>query len=64
MLARVFVDPFGPWILKGGTSLLVRIPGARHSQDLDLLHPDAAAEVYPDVGRQSAPAFPDRSDSR
>ncbi|MFD4433798.1 nucleotidyl transferase AbiEii/AbiGii toxin family protein, partial [Nocardia sp. NPDC058497] len=38
MLARVFLEPAGHWILKGGTSLLVRIPGARHSQDLDLLH--------------------------
>ncbi|MGV9614846.1 nucleotidyl transferase AbiEii/AbiGii toxin family protein [Nocardia xishanensis] len=38
MLARVFADPAAPWILKGGTSLLVRIPGARHSQDVDLLH--------------------------
>ncbi|MBF6102181.1 nucleotidyl transferase AbiEii/AbiGii toxin family protein [Nocardia cyriacigeorgica] len=44
MLARVFVDPTAPWILKGGTSLLVRIPGARHSQDLDLLHPHADLE--------------------
>lgn len=40
MLARVFVEPAGSWILKGGTSLLVRIPGARHSQDIDLLHLD------------------------
>ena len=44
MLARVFVDPAGPWILKGGTSLLVRIPGARHSQDVDLLHLDTDLE--------------------
>ncbi|MEU1956778.1 nucleotidyl transferase AbiEii/AbiGii toxin family protein [Nocardia rhamnosiphila] len=40
MLAKIFHDPAVPWILKGGTGLLVRIPGARHSQDLDLLHPD------------------------
>ncbi|GAB3313786.1 nucleotidyl transferase AbiEii/AbiGii toxin family protein [Geodermatophilus aquaeductus] len=37
-LARVFADPASPWILKGGTGLLARLPGARHSQDIDLLH--------------------------
>lgn len=37
-LARVFDDPQSPWILKGGTGLLVRLPGARYSKDLDLLH--------------------------
>lgn len=37
-LARVFADPESPWILKGGTGLLARLPGARHSQDIDLLH--------------------------
>lgn len=41
MLARVFHDPSAPWILKGGSGLLVRLPGARHSQDVDLLHPHA-----------------------
>jgi len=40
-LARVFYDPASPWVLKGGTGLLVRLPGARHSQDIDLLHPEA-----------------------
>ncbi|MGN2641232.1 nucleotidyl transferase AbiEii/AbiGii toxin family protein [Nocardia takedensis] len=44
MLARVFADPASPWILKGGTALLVRISGARHSQDVDLLHLDADLE--------------------
>jgi hypothetical protein len=47
-LARVFSDPDSLWILKGGTSLLARLPGARHSQDIDLLHRtftlDAAVE--------------------
>ena len=38
-LARVFADPTGPWILKGGTGLLVRLPGARYSEDIDLVHP-------------------------
>ncbi|MEU7631701.1 nucleotidyl transferase AbiEii/AbiGii toxin family protein [Nocardia sp. NPDC049220] len=44
MLARVFRDPAGPWILKGGTGLLVRIPGARHSEDIDLLHPTTSLD--------------------
>lgn len=44
MLAKIFHDPGVPWVLKGGTGLLVRIPGARHSQDLDLLHPDTDLE--------------------
>lgn len=37
-LARVFADPTAPWVLTGGTGLLVRLAGARHSEDLDLLH--------------------------
>ncbi|WP_433717328.1 nucleotidyl transferase AbiEii/AbiGii toxin family protein (plasmid) [Nocardia sp. CA-084685] len=36
-LTRVFDQP-GPWMLAGGTGLLVRLPGARHSQDIDLNH--------------------------
>jgi hypothetical protein len=62
MLARVFVDPTAPWILKGGTSLLIRIPGARHSRDIDLLHPDADLEqAYADLAAiVSAPSPLDR----
>jgi predicted nucleotidyltransferase component of viral defense system len=37
-LARVFAAADSPWVLKGGTGLLIRLPGARYSQDLDLLH--------------------------
>lgn len=44
LLARVFADPEGPWVLKGGTSLLIRLPGARHSRDIDLLHIDASPD--------------------
>lgn len=40
-LARVFANDESPWVLKGGTGLLIRLPDARHSQDLDLLHPSA-----------------------
>jgi nucleotidyltransferase AbiEii toxin of type IV toxin-antitoxin system len=34
-LARVFAAPDSPWVLKGGTSLLMRLTDARHSRDLD-----------------------------
>ncbi|WP_280232420.1 nucleotidyl transferase AbiEii/AbiGii toxin family protein [Nocardia cyriacigeorgica] len=44
-LARVFVDPDSPWVLKGGGGLLVRInEGARYSQDADLMRTDVTAE--------------------
>jgi hypothetical protein len=36
-LARVF-DGESLWVLKGGIGLLTRLPGARHSRDIDLLH--------------------------
>lgn len=41
-LARVFSEPGEQWLLKGGASLLVRLPDARYSQDIDLLHTSAA----------------------
>lgn len=37
-LALIFSAPTGPWVLKGGASLLMRLTGARFSKDLDLLH--------------------------
>jgi predicted nucleotidyltransferase component of viral defense system len=40
-LARVFASPASLWVLKGGTGLLMRLPGSRHSQDLDLMHATA-----------------------
>lgn len=39
-LSRLFAEPASPWILKGGTGLLMRVPQARHSQDLDLARLD------------------------
>jgi predicted nucleotidyltransferase component of viral defense system len=42
-LIRVFASPEGPWVLKGGTGLIVRIPGARHSDDIDLLYSEQEA---------------------
>lgn len=44
-LARVFAANDSPWVLKGGAGLLIRLPGARHSQDLDLLHPSEDLEA-------------------
>lgn len=37
-LARVFAEPDSPWVLKGGTAVLVRVHDARHSKDIDLMH--------------------------
>lgn len=36
-LARVFADPDSPWVLKGGTATLVRVPTGRTTKDVDLL---------------------------
>jgi hypothetical protein len=36
LLARVFTFEPDSWVLKGGVSLLARVPGARHSLDIDL----------------------------
>jgi hypothetical protein len=36
LLARVFTFEPESWVLKGGVSLLARVPGARHSVDVDL----------------------------
>lgn len=36
LLARVFTFEPESWVLKGGVSLLARLPGARHSRDVDL----------------------------
>lgn len=36
LLARIFTAEPESWVLKGGVSLLARLPGARHSLDVDL----------------------------
>lgn len=36
-LARVFADPDSPWVLKGGTATLMRVPTGRTTKDVDLL---------------------------
>lgn len=45
------------WVLKGGTNLYCRIPGARHTQDLDLYRQDD-----PTAYRQAAAALAQRMD--
>lgn len=37
-LALIFAEPGSTWVLKGGASLLMRLPEARYSKDLDLLN--------------------------
>lgn len=36
LLCRVFADISGTWMLKGGTALLIRTGGGRHTKDIDL----------------------------
>lgn len=57
-LARVFADAGENWALKGGVSMLVRVPPrARYSQDVDLVHlpanPDQAANELARIGQSS-----------
>jgi Nucleotidyl transferase AbiEii toxin, Type IV TA system len=40
LLARLFADPAGGWILKGGISMITRLPVARHTADVDLAAKD------------------------
>jgi hypothetical protein len=50
-LARVFAEPGRPWVVKGGTNLLIRLPTARFSQDIDLLYRgDATDDIHEVVG--------------
>jgi Nucleotidyl transferase AbiEii toxin, Type IV TA system len=61
-LARVFVASDSPWVLKGGTGMVIRMPGARYSQDVDLMHPAdgldarwAVAQLRRGTGRSGRP---------
>lgn len=38
LLARVFLRPDSGWVLLGGVGMLVRVPGARSTRDVDLIH--------------------------
>ncbi|WP_063131832.1 nucleotidyl transferase AbiEii/AbiGii toxin family protein [Nocardia fusca] len=58
-LARVFADPAAPWVVTGGGGLLVRLPGARSSQDLDLIRPDTEITDAIDELRRLGGAHPD-----
>lgn len=51
-----------PWVLKGGGSLLVRLPNARFSRDLDLLHLEAPtpAEAVDELVNLTRPATDDQ----
>lgn len=60
-LARVFAEPDTRWVLKGGTGLIVRIPGARHSNDIDLVNaqPDVLVDdAIEDLRELTKPAPP------
>lgn len=37
-LARIFSDDATPWVLKGGSAMLLRVHDARSTKDIDLLH--------------------------
>jgi hypothetical protein len=46
-LARMFAEPGRAWVVKGGTNLLIRLPAARFSVDIDLLYRgDATEDVH------------------
>lgn len=57
-MARMFENPSAPWIVAGGTNLLIRIPGARSTRDIDLNTPSSSygtldsirADLEPIVG--------------
>jgi hypothetical protein len=43
----VFAEPGRPWVVKDGTNLLIRLPAARFSVDIDLLYRgDAIEDVH------------------
>ncbi|MEU0874403.1 EndoU domain-containing protein [Nocardia brasiliensis] len=42
VLSRIFTDNASAWVLKGGQSMLARIPDARPSNDIDLVRVDGA----------------------
>jgi hypothetical protein len=53
LLARLFLEPHGPWLLKGGYAMELRLrPRARTTRDLDLsthLAPDLAGDARHDA---------------
>lgn len=43
-LYRLFAEPGRPWLVKGGTNLLIRLPAARFSKDIDLMYRGETSE--------------------
>lgn len=58
-IARVYAEDRPEWVLLGGSALLARMPGARHSKDVDFVHPHdltaAAAALREILTRAPAP---------
>jgi hypothetical protein len=48
-LGRLFAEPGRPWLVKGGTNLLIRLPAARFSRDIDLLYRGQAVDDVEEV---------------
>lgn len=44
-VARVFAEPDSGWVLKGGAGLLLRLPNARYSKDIDLYYAENTLEA-------------------
>lgn len=58
-LARVYAEERPEWILLGGSALLARIPGARHSKDIDFVHPHDLTAATTALTNMLAAASPD-----
>ncbi|MCX2933370.1 nucleotidyl transferase AbiEii/AbiGii toxin family protein [Mycobacterium sp. CVI_P3] len=50
-LARVYAATNPKWVLLGGSALLARIPGARHSRDVDFAYPHTLATVAAELAK-------------
>lgn len=50
-LARVYAQHNPEWVLVGGTALLARIPAARHSKDVDFVHPADLSSAVEDLSQ-------------
>ncbi|MCE5292458.1 MAG: nucleotidyl transferase AbiEii/AbiGii toxin family protein [Nocardiaceae bacterium] len=48
-LARVFTAAPDNWVLKGGTGMMIRLPDARHSKDIDLMTPLSDDDAHRDL---------------
>ena len=61
-LARLFALPDRGWLLKGGTGLIARIPGARHSRDLDLCQTASGRDLDESIEELIAAGRPSERD--